>query len=281
MNEQQRRIIDIEAFCRQSPFLNMIKGAVIPFAEGPLRLGRFDEDVRAWQAMDNSLTPFGNSLDIIGVEPVFDGPGLDLLDPSEPFVVVANHAFGAVEALILGRLMEQQGCDVKIMGTQFLDNIGPLSPYLISVDSFDPSQPKARNLAPLRASIKALRERQSLVIFPAGIVSHFHLSDLSVHDPDWSHHAVLLARRTSTKIVPVFVHGHNSLMFHVLGMVHPLLRSLLLVREFYRQNATGQVRATVGRPLGAEDMARLPQDDARATAWLKDHVYALGQSDHR
>lgn len=281
MNEQPQRIIDIEAFCRQSPFLNMIKGAVVPFAEGPLRLGRFDEDVRAWQAMDNTRTPFRNSLDVIGVEPVFDGPGLELLDPAEPHVVVANHAFGAVEAVVLGRLMEQQGCDVKIMGTQFLDNIEPLSPYLISVDSFDPSLPKARNLAPLRASIKALRERQSLVIFPAGIVSHFHLSSLSVRDPDWSHHAMLLARRTSTKIVPVYVHGRNSLLFNALGMVHPLLRSLMLVREFYRQNATGQVRATIGRPLGADEIARLPDDDIKATAWLKHHVYALGRQGHR
>ncbi len=281
MNEQPQRIIDIDAFCRQSPFLNMIKGAVVPFAEGPLRLGRFDTDVRAWQAMDNTHTPFRNSLNVIGVEPAFDGPGLDHLDPAEPYVIVANHAFGAIEAVVLGRLMEQHGCDVKIMGTQFLDNIGPLSPYLISVDSFDPSLPKVRNLAPLRASIKALRERQSLVIFPAGIVSHFHPSSLSVRDPDWSHHAVLLARRTSTKIVPVFVHGRNSLLFNAMGMVHPLLRSLLLVREFYRQSATGQVRATIGKPLGAEDMASLPEDDAQATAWLKDHVYSLGRSGHR
>ncbi len=281
MDEQPERIIDIDAFCRQSPFLKMIKGLVVPFAEGPLRLGRFDADVRAWQAMDNTRTPFRNSLEVIGVEPVFEGPGLDQFDPSEPYVVVANHAFGAVEAVVLGRLMEQYGCDLKIMGTQFLDNITPLLPYLISVDSFDPSQPKVRNLAPLRASIKALRERKSLVIFPAGIVSHFHPASLSVHDPDWSHHAMLLARRTSTKIVPVFVHGRNSLLFNALGMVHPLLRSLLLVREFYRQTGTGQVRLTVGKPLEAEQIAALPEDDAKATAWLKHHVYSLNRFNDR
>lgn len=277
MNEIPERIIDIDAFCRQSPFLSLIKGAVVPFAEGPLRLGRFDDDARAWQAMDNTQTPFSNCLKLIGVEPVFEGPGLGCLDPAEPYLVVANHAFGAVEAIVLGRLLEQHGCDVKIMGTQFLDNIGPLSPYLISVDSFDPEQPKVRNLAPLRASIKALRQSRSLVIFPAGIVSHFHPSSLSIRDPDWSHHAMLLARRTSVKIVPVFVHGRNSLLFNALGMVHPLLRSLLLVREFYRQTGTGQVKATIGKPLGVEEIAQLPDDDAEATSWLKNHVYSLGQ----
>lgn len=275
MDDQAKPVIDIEGFCRQSKFLTAIRGPIMALADGPLKFADFNRDVARWQARGETETPFKASLEVVGVEAEFRGPGIEHLGPGRPAVVVANHPFGAVEALVLGRLLEMRGCDIRVMGTQFLANIGPLLPFLIAVDSFDPSQPKSRNLGPLRAAIKALRSGASLLMFPSGIVSHFHLSGMSVRDPVWSDHAVMLARRTSADIVPVFVHGRNSALFNALGLMHPLLRSMLLVREHYRQTATGRVVATVGMPLGADEIARLPDDNSEAAQRLKEHVYSL------
>ncbi len=276
MDDRSQFVIDIDAYCRQSRFLNSIKGVLVPFADGFLKIGRLNRDVRKLQAIGDSDTPLRDTLDIVGLETEFDGPGADQLDPPRPQIVIANQPYGAAEAPPLAWLLERSGCEFRVFGTRYIEDIGPLSKYVISVDAFDRKGHKVENIAPLRVAVRALRGNASLLLFPAGIVSDFQLSSLSVRDPEWTDHAVKLARLTGARIIPAYVHGRNSWLFYALGLLHPMLRGMFIIREFYRQNDLGAMRITVGEPIEPEDIAKLPQDSQAATDILRDRVYALG-----
>lgn len=276
MEDRTQFVIDVDAYCRQSRFLNAIKGLLVPFADGFLRIGRLNRDVRRLQAIGDSFTPVRDALDIVGLKTVFEGPGVEKLDPSRPQILIANQPYGAAEALPLAWLLERSGCDFRAFGTRFIEDIGPLSKFVISVDAFDRKGHKVENVAPLRNSVKALRENVDILLFPAGIVSEFQPSTLSVRDPDWTYHAIRLARLTSARVVPAYVHGRNSWLFYALGLIHPMVRGMFVLREFYRQNDFGTMRITIGEPIEPEDIAKLPKDNAAATKVLRDRVYELG-----
>ena len=70
-----------------------------------------------------------------------------------------------------------------------------------------------------------------LVIFPAGEVSSWDLRTQRVIDPRWSDTAARLARAGGAAVLPVYVKGENSLPFHLLGFVHPRLRTVRLPQE--------------------------------------------------
>lgn len=279
MDEQSQSVIDVDAYCRQSKFLNSIKGLLVPFVNGFLNVGRLNRDVRKLRAIGNSDTPLRDALDIVGLEPVFDGAGADRLNPSRPQIIIANQPFGGAEALALAWLLERSGCDFRVFGTRYLEDLGPLSKFVISVDSFDRKGHKVENIAPMRSSVNALGNNASLLLFPAGIVSDFQLSSFSIRDPEWSHHAVQLARLAKARIVPAFVHGRNSWFFYALGLLHPMLRGIFVIREFYRQNDLGTMRITVGEPIEPEELADLPKDHAAATKILRDRVDGLRAAD--
>src|SRR5208283_5590858 len=109
--------------------------------------------------------------------------------PSEgPLVVVANHPFGAIEGMILASILLKTRSDTKIMANFLLSGLGvrELNELLIFVDPFERQGAVAHNLKPLREAIEWVRGGRALGIFPAGAVSHMHLSSLSVIDRQWS-----------------------------------------------------------------------------------------------
>jgi putative hemolysin len=76
--------------------------------------------------------------------------------------------------------------------------------------------------------------------------------------------------------VPVFFSGGNSLPFHLLGAIHPVLRTLRLPHELLRMRG-GEVTVRLGRPIPAAALE--DQDDATAIRYLRARTYFLGAPD--
>jgi putative hemolysin len=67
--------------------------------------------------------------------------------------------------------------------------------------------------------------------------------------------------RTRPTVVPVYFDGRNSSLFQILGLLHPLLRTVMLPRELLRLR--GQtVRVEIGTPITPERLARLHHSSA-------------------
>ena len=195
--------------------------------------------------------------------------------PSEgPLVVVANHPFGAVEGIILASILLKKRSDIKIMANFLLGGLGvrELNELLIFVDPFERQGSAAHNLKPLREAIEWVRGGRALGIFPAGEVSHMHLSSLSVIDRQWSRTVARIVRKSEATMLPVYFEGRNSPLFCGLGLLHPLLRTLMLPGENLKKRPR-MVRAHVGRPVPFKRLAEL--DDSAIMDYLRLRTYNL------
>ncbi len=195
--------------------------------------------------------------------------------PSEgPLVVVANHPFGAIEGIILASILLKKRSDIKIMANFLLNGLGvrDLNELLIYVDPFEKQGSVARNLKPLREAIEWVRGGRALGIFPAGEVSHMHLSSLSVMDRQWSQTVARIVRKSEATILPVYFEGHNSPLFCGLGLLHPLFRTLMLPAENLKKRRR-VVRVHVGRPVLFKRLAEL--GDSAIMDYLRLRTYNL------
>jgi len=192
-----------------------------------------------------------------------------------PLVVVANHPFGAVEGLILGDLLNSVRSDVKIMVNYILRqlDLSGLHESYIYVDPFGGSGAGRRNIVPLRETLRWVRSGGALGVFPAGEVSHLILRRRAVTDPPWSETVARIVRKTGAQVLPVFFNGRNSLLFQMLGLVHPRLRTVMLLREvFNKRGLTIDVR--VGKPIPRERVAEFA-GDGELLEYLRMRTYIL------
>lgn len=176
-----------------------------------------------------------------------------------PAVMVLNHPMGLLEGAVLIEILRTVRPDVRFLANQLLASIPELRQWVIAVDPM--GNAIRDNVAGMKQAVEHLEAGGLLVVFPAGEVSHFQLRRMGIHDGDWHPsiaRIVALAerRRTGVKIVPAFVSGKNSFLFQCAGIVHPRLRTLLLVRELLnKKNETVELRA--GSAIAAEKLLSL------------------------
>jgi putative hemolysin len=190
-----------------------------------------------------------------------------------PVVVVANHPFGAIEAILLMDLLGSLRPDVKVMGNGLLCRMPCAAADVIAVDVEDGPQASRRNAAAAKAALGWLRGGGMLLVFPSGTVSHLHLRRMTVTDPPWNSGACALALKTCAPVLPIHIAGRNRWSFHLAGLLHPRLRTLLLVREMAAQLGR-TVTAGVGQPVPATRLRRFPSAQA-ASEFLRIQSYAL------
>jgi putative hemolysin len=205
------------------------------------------------------------------------------LDPSDTaripatgaVVAVANHPFGMLEGAVLGSALSRVRPDLKIMTNHLLAGLPELEAGCIFVDPFHRETSARTNIAPLKQAIRWLRSGGMLLIFPAGEVSHWDFARGGIADPEWSETVVRLIGITRAAALPIFINGRNSLLFQLLGMVHPNLRTASLPAELLNKRGK-KVEVRIGRVIPFEAVAGIA-DDSEATRYLRWRTYALAR----
>ncbi len=234
---------------------------------GPVmnRLFAIGEVNRVHDEVAMTATPetfFSRTLEVLGCRYEVSDSDLQRIPGTGPVVVVSNHPLGGLDGIILGDLLRRRRTDVRLMANFLLKKIRFAEHHMIFVDPFAASKPAAHNIAPLRESLKHLKAGGLLAAFPGNKVSHYQWHRGEIADAEWVPHIAALIRRTGAAVVPVFIEGGNSRLFNVAGMIHPLLRTILLPREFLRKGRSGvPVRVHVGTPIPANRLKRFPSDD--------------------
>lgn len=212
-------------------------------------------------------------LDLLRIE--VDVPWADLanIPATGPVVVVANHPFGAIEGVILLHALRRVRPDVKVMANSMLCLIPELREHVIAVDPFGRKDSAKKNIAPLKEAIRWARNGGLLAVFPAGEVSSLQLRKRTVTDPQWSPSVGRIIRIAKAPVVPVYFDGNNGPLFHLLGMIHPRLRTMMLPREMLnKQRRT--VRLDIGRIVPAQKIQHFV-DDENLTDYLRLRTYML------
>lgn len=202
------------------------------------------------------------ALSSLGVGTHFRGSGVADIPSSGSLVVVANHPYGGLEGLaVLEWLLRFRG-DVKVLANDWLAQLPGLRPCLLGVDVFADCGPAAasqRNSRVLREATRWLEAGGVLLVFPAGEVAHLRTLPMPIGavvlDSPWRLGVAYLLRRIPAMVLPLWIEGANSGLFQAAGLVHPLLRTVLLPREL-RARAGRQVVVHCGEILAPDRLPR-------------------------
>lgn len=242
-------------------------GAIFQLDRLSVLYGEIRREDESQSFADRALARLNVSYDIVRGD-------LEAIPREGPLLVVANHPFGGVEGLVLLSLLAAVRPDIKVMANQMLSVIPELQKNMILVDPFGGSDAASKNMTPVRQSLRWLRSGGALGMFPAGEVAHLDLVRRRVCESDWHETVARLMRHGGAAVLPVFFEGANGPLFQMAGIIHPRLRTAMLVREII--NKTGRpLKVSIGRVLPFEKLNAI-DDDSELTRYLKLRVQSLG-----
>ncbi|WP_395802989.1 lysophospholipid acyltransferase family protein [Daejeonella sp.] len=219
------------------------------------------------------MTFIDKILNIIGVSIEFDETELKHIPKEGGFIVVANHPYGGIEGLILLKIMSLVRPDSKLMANFLLKKIPNLSESLIAVNPFENIE-NSSSISGIKTTIQLLKSGVPIGIFPAGEVSTYKTKIQKVTDKPWNPVVGKLIEKVKVPVVPIYFHGNNGLLFNLLAMLHPTLRTAKLPSELF--NKQGQtIKIRIGRTINP---SKLPfnNNSAKLLDFVRAKTYALG-----
>ncbi|MEL6253741.1 MAG: GNAT family N-acyltransferase, partial [Bacteroidota bacterium] len=211
-------------------------------------------------------------LEFFEIDLEIKGNGLDLLPSEGSFITLSNHPFGIWDGLILMKLLLEQRKDFKVMGNFLLQQITPIRDYVLAVNPFEGLE--RSSFSGMKQSLKHIKEGHPLGIFPAGEVSSFQTRNRRVSDRAWQKQVIKLVAKTRVPVVPIYFEGSNSNLFHLMGLIHPSLRTAALPTEMLRRKRS-KIVLHIGKPILPKEYAHINNTD-RLSRYLRARTYALG-----
>jgi putative hemolysin len=238
----------------------------IEAAVGQPRLKRIYLDMRAQPLAQQSFfkaIATGLDLDIR-----YDEAQLARIPRSGSLVVVANHPFGALDGIVLSRLIEEVRSDFLVLINSVLLRVPELSPRMLPVDFSGTREATQTNLRTRAKAREHLASGGAIVVFPSGTVatSPDRLGLRAAVEVPWQPFAAQLIQRARTDVVPVFFPGQNSWLFQVASHISVTLRMALLFREVKNRIGTS-LPVVIGDPIPFAALEQIADRQA-----LADHL---------
>lgn len=204
-----------------------------------------------------------------------DAGDLKRIPAEGPFIVVANHPFGALDGMALIHTVCKVRPDFKVMSNFFLQNLDQIGDYFFAVNTFGEGA-EASSFKGTKDALLHLQNGHALGIFPAGEVSTYQKDLQTITDGQWSSQSIKFIAKAGVPVVPLYFDGKNSRLFHLLGVIHPYLRTLRLPAEM--MNKKGKtMRMRIGKPISAKDIASF-DDVNQLGRYLRAKTYALSSA---
>ena len=208
-----------------------------------------------------------------GVEIEFDESELKNIPTEGGFIAIANHPYGGIEGLVLLKLLCTVRPDAKLMANFLLKKIPNLSDYFIAVNPFE-NVDHSSSISGLKSTLRLLDDGTPIGIFPAGEVSTFKVDQQQVTDRFWHPVVGKIITKAKVPVVPIYFHGNNGLLFNLLSLIHPTLRTAKLPSElFNKQGHT--IRLRIGKPIKPKDFPGYNSTN-QLLNFLRAKTYALG-----
>ena len=180
-------------------------------------------------------------------------------------LLVANHPYGILDGLALGRLGMQLRGNVHILTNSLLCQVPEIAPHLLPVDFS--GTPEARRLTGVtrRRAVELLAAGKVVAMFPAGGVATANAPVRGrACDAEWHPFLSRLATVPFVTTLPLYFHGQNSRLFQIASHLSYPLRVAMIFHETRRRMGL-PLGLTLGSPLAAEALARLPRAEVATT----------------
>lgn len=208
-----------------------------------------------------------------GVTIDFDESELKNLPADGAFIAIANHPYGGIEGMILLKILCMARPDAKLMANFLLKKIPNLADYFVAVNPFENVE-HSSSISGIKSTMELLKNGTPLGIFPAGEVSTYKIDSKQVTDRMWHPVVGKLIAKAKVPVVPIYFHGNNGLLFNLLSLIHPTLRTAKLPSElFNKQGHTIKLR--IGKPIKVEEIPNY-NNATQLLNFLRAKTYALG-----
>jgi putative hemolysin len=196
-----------------------------------------------------------------------------VVPPGEPLVIVANHPFGIGDGLAVLSLAEALDRPYRILVNSDFMNVPEFRPYSLPIDFSNTREAIDTNLKSRAEARRLLKEGVTIVVFPAGGVATADRIFGRAEELPWKPFVARLVQQAGASVLPVFIDGQNSALFHLVSRYSLTLRLSLLVSEF-RHVIGASVKVRVGALVPFADLAHAG-DRRRLTEELYVRVHRL------
>src|SRR3984957_2891700 len=208
-----------------------------------------------------------------GVDIEFDERELKNIPTTGSFIAIANHPYGGIEGMVLLKILCMMRPDAKLMANFILKKIPNLSDYFVAVNPFENIE-HSSSISGIKTTLELLRTGTPIGIFPAGEVSTYKLDQKQVTDRIWHPVVGKIIAKAKVPVVPVYFHGNNGLLFNLLSLIHPTLRTAKLPSELF--NKQGQtIKLRIGKAINIADYPEY-NNSSKLLSFLRARTYALG-----
>lgn len=190
------------------------------------------------------------------------------------FITVSNHPYGGIDGMLLVKILEPYRPDLKVMSNFILNKFEPVSDYMLPVNPFERRKGAKSSLGGVKAALEQLNKGGVLGIFPAGEVSSYNEDNYGISDREWQYPAMRMIKKAKVPVVPIYFQGSNSRLFHLLGLIHPSLRTVRLPAEVFNKKHK-KIRIRVGTPITVKEQDAFT-DVSTYGRYLRARTYALG-----
>ena len=191
-----------------------------------------------------------------------------------PLICIANHPYGILDGLAMGRLMSMRRPDFKIVAHTVFRRAHDLTDHILPISFDGTAEAQRQNLRTRNEAVAYLKDGGAVAIFPGGTVSTPRRPFGPPIDPQWKTFTARMVSRSEASVVPVFFEGANSRLFQVASHVSQTIRVALLIREFGRRVGT-PLGIHIGTPLERGPLDALAPNPAALMDHLRAAVYGL------
>lgn len=226
----------------------------------------YDEDPEAF--LDRLIEALGVTIEI-------NEEDLLRIPKEGPFITISNHPFGGLDGIILIKLLSKIRPDYKVMANFLLRKIVPIKDYFLAVNPFE-DRKNISSASGIKEALRHLEEGKPLGLFPAGEVSSYKADSNNIEDKEWGQSVLKMIKKANVPVIPIYFKGSNSLLFQLLGLIHPMLRTVKLPSELLNKK-NRIIRLRIGNPISPEIQNSFT-DIMQYGKFLRAKTYLLGSS---
>lgn len=215
-----------------------------------------------------------------GIQMHFRDGGLENIPRKGPLVLVANHPYGILDGMAMGRVLSETRGDFKIIAHVVFRKAKDLQDVILPIDFGETKAAMAQNIATRKAALKYLADGGAIGIFPGGTVSTASKPFGKAMDPFWKTFTAKMITRSGAQVVPMYFDGANSRLFQVASHINQTLRTALYISEF--DSRVGEpLPVTIGTPLPPGEIVARANDQRALMDYLRQETYALSPDGRR
>ena len=266
------KLVKPQDLLKVSPFMQYLGGEY--FARLLMHLLRFNQLNKLYDNISDKtgIESIDGIIKYLNVTLDFNEKDLKKLPANGSFITVSNHPYGGIDGILLIKLLSMARSDHKVIANFLLKKVEPISDYFLAVNPFENNPNVASSIGGLKTALDHLNNGGVLSFFPAGEVSTSYASK-AITDREWLFSALRFIKKAHVPVVPIYFHGSNSRLFHLLGQIHPSLRTAKLPSEILnKKDKTIKIR--IGNPISVKDQDKFT-DIHQLGRYLRSKTYCL------